>query len=313
MTENAVDTAIKTIKADEISPGIRLLTPSGSTSGAVRTVEVQPDDFGTPALVLAGFDDGSILRIAAGSVIRVATGPGRPADLLFSVPAPPANPPTSAPVVEPEPEDSEPSELSLIPVAPGNPEDIVAAVAARHPGQHGIEQLAERLAKGINLKSGACLKDLRDLAYALFVDLSNSEDALTIADLLTVLPYDGNPGRWASIEAALALASYICAEQGEPERARAYDTLLRASEVPEEDDFKARITARVRQRALNEPNLYDKEVFRAIDNSDRHAERDWRLLRLNQLLFLRSHGGSETYSQEDLQRRIGNELAAVRH
>ena len=52
--------------------------------------------------------------------------------------------------------------------------------------------------------------------------------------------------------------------------------------------------AKVRQRSLNEPNLYDKEIFRSIDNSNHEAEREWRLLRLESLLFLRAHGGSET-------------------
>ena len=62
----------------------------------------------------------------------------------------------------------------------------------------------------------------------------------------------------------------------------------------ETDPFKARINAKVRQRSLNEPNLYDKEIFRAIDNSNPDAEREWRLLRLEALMFLRAHGGSET-------------------
>lgn len=319
MTENAVDAASKTIRADEITPGIRVMTPGGASSAPVREIQVQDDDFGTPALVLATFEDDSSLRIAAGSMIRVATGTGRPADVLFSVPEPPANPPTAAPpapAVSPEAgagTDQQPAaELALIPAPEGNPEDIVAEVAARHPAERSIEELADRLAKGVNLKSGACLKDLRDLAYALYIDLEDPEGALTVADLLTVLPYDGNPGRWASIEGALALASYITAEQGEPERSAAYDALLHASEEPEEDAFKARVSARVRQRALNEPNLYDKEVFRSIDNGDHAAERDWRLLRLGQLLFLRAHGGSRSYTAEDLARRIGNELAAVR-
>jgi hypothetical protein len=72
------------------------------------------------------------------------------------------------------------------------------------------------------------------------------------------------------------------------------------------------MAAKVRQRSLNEPNLYDKEIFRSIDNSNHDAEREWRLLRLESLLFLRAHGGSETIGMGELERRIGNELEAVR-
>ena len=53
--------------------------------------------------------------------------------------------------------------------------------------------------------------------------------------------------------------------------------------------------AKVRQRSLNEPNLYDKEIFRSMDNSNHEAEREWRLLRLESLLFLRAHGGSRDH------------------
>jgi hypothetical protein len=91
-----------------------------------------------------------------------------------------------------------------------------------------------------------------------------------------------------------------------------YEKLLRAPDNQETDPFKARMQARVRQRSLNEPNLYDKEIFRSIDNSNHEAEREWRLLRLESLLFLRAHGGSQTISPSELERRIANELESVR-
>lgn len=110
----------------------------------------------------------------------------------------------------------------------------------------------------------------------------------------------------------MALSSFICREAGQAERAAVYEKLLRAPESQEEDPFKARINARVRQRSLNEPNLYDKEIFRAIDNGNHEAEREWRFLRLEALMFLRAHGGSKTIDEDELARRIGNELESVR-
>lgn len=205
-----------------------------------------------------------------------------------------------------------PEELALIPEPHGTPESVVVAAAAGHKGKNGVQVLADRLAKGINTKSGSCLRDLSDLAFDLCVVLRDPDKALEVADLLNVLPFDGNLDRWASIERALALSSFICRESGQTDRAAVYEKLLRAPESQEEDPFKARINARVRQRALNEPNLYDKEIFRAIDNGNREAEREWRFLRLEALLFLRAHGGSKTLAGDELTRRIANELESVR-
>jgi hypothetical protein len=188
----------------------------------------------------------------------------------------------------------------------------VAAAAEAHPDDVGVLLLADKLAKGINFKSGSCLKDLSDLAHELFITLKDPDGALAVADLLNVLPFDGNPGRWASVEASLSLSSYICRQDRQEERAEVYEKMLRTPENQETDPFKARMNAKVRQRSLNEPNLYDKEIFRSIDNSNHEAEREWRLLRLESLLFLRAHGGSETIGTAELQRRISNELEAVR-
>ena len=204
------------------------------------------------------------------------------------------------------------ADLALIPAPDGTPESVVEAAAEAHPGAVGVLLLSERLAKGINTKSGSCLKDLSDLAHELFVTLKDADNALAVADLLNVLPFDGNPGRWASVESSLALSSYICRQLGQDQRAGIYEKLLRAPEAMETDPFKARINAKVRQRSLNEPNLYDKEIFRSIDNANPDAEREWRLLRLEALLFLRAHGGSETIGTVELERRIGNELESVR-
>lgn len=216
--------------------------------------------------------------------------------------------PVSAPAVPVVSEE----ELALIPEPAGTPESVVQAVAQDHQDAIGVLLLADKLAKGINLKSGSCLKDLSDLANELFIALKDNEGALAVADLLNVLPYDGNPGRWSSVEASLALSSYICRQDGRTERAAVYEKLIRSPESQETDPFKARMNAKVRQRSLNEPNLYDKEIFRSIDHSNHDAEREWRLLRLETLLFLRAHGGSETIGAGELERRIANELEAVR-
>ncbi|MHA7223420.1 DUF6707 family protein [Arthrobacter sp. RHLT1-20] len=341
-------------QAGALQGGDHLLLPDGDRSAKIQRVDVETDDFGTPAMVLATLTGGGVLRIAAGSVVRIAgagqdlddasaletspdtatdaasvaavstsagagsppptggrlaQGAGSGADGAAAPPAvvvpplPPAPPAVSGPSEE---------DLALIPALAGTPESVVEAVAEAHPDSVGVQLLSERLAKGINPKSGSCLKDLSDLAHELFIILKDAESALAVADLLNVLPFDGNPGRWGSVEASLALSGYICRQLGQEERAAAYERFLRAPDAMEADPFKARINAKVRQRSLNEPNLYDKEIFRAIDSSNPDAEREWRLLRLESLLFLRAHGGSETIGAPELERRIGNELESVR-
>jgi len=337
------------LQAGSLQTGHLLLLPDGERSAEIQSVLVEDDDFGTPAVVLATLTGGGILRIAAGSTVLVAgTGTGVEAEAATGTesadsgahdaatplqlvehpdaraesaggdtapaapavvvpPLPPTTPAAAAAATGPS-ED----ELALIPEPSGTPESVVEAVAAAHPDAVGVMLLSDRLAKGINTKSGSCLKDLSDLAHELFVILKDAEGALAVADLLNVLPFDGNPGRWTSVEAALALSSYICRQNGQEDRAEVYEKLLRAPDAMETDPFKARINAKVRQRSLNEPNLYDKEIFRAIDNSNPDAEREWRLLRLEALMFLRAHGGSETIGLKELERRIGNELESVR-
>jgi hypothetical protein len=348
-------------QAGFLQSGDHLLLPDGNRSAEILRVDVETDDFGTPAMVLATLTGGGGLRIAASSTVLIvgaaawteepaaadagsAPQPLEPAgdaaDAADSAriqgsaagngqsdaggqdragesgrSAAPAAPAVVVPPLPPVPPvASGPSEedLALIPALEGTPESVVQAVAEAHPNSAGVLLLSERLAKGINTKSGSCLKDLSDLAQELFIILKDAESALAVADLLNVLPFDGNRGRWASVEAALALSSYICRQLGQEERAAVYEKFLRAPDAMETDPFKARINAKVRQRSLNEPNLYDKEIFRSLDNSNPDAEREWRLLRLEALLFLRAHGGSETIGAPELDRRIGNELESVR-
>jgi hypothetical protein len=337
-------------QAGALLSGDHLILPGGDSFAELQAVDLEKDDFGAPALILATLVDGTTVRIAVGSSVLVAEPPpasgddreedtpegdslaaqtaaslqlvkhprveddGVTAPPAVVVPPLPSTLPANLPSASTGPAASVTTdeELALIPEPAGTPETVVKAASDVHPDAEGVLLLSERLTKGINTKSGSCLKDLSDLAHELFILLKDAENALAVADLLNVLPYDGNPGRWSSVEASLALSSYICRQHGQEERAAVYEKLLRAPDTQESDPFKARVNARVRQRSLNEPNLYDKEIFRSIDNSNTEAEREWRFLRLQALLFLRAHGGSETIGGPELNRRISNELDAVR-
>ncbi|CCQ47584.1 putative uncharacterized protein [Pseudarthrobacter siccitolerans] len=343
MTETPAARNYSEQQAGSLTTGSHILLPDGERTAEIRQVELELDDFGAPALVLASLSGGGTLRIAVGTAVTVLdgesdgvtqlplaaipaeaagtapeTGPVKvagqeqPGEEAAAAPAAPAVVVPPLPPVPPAATGPSEEDLALIPAPKGTPESVVEAAADAHPDAEGVLLLADRLAKGVNFKSGSCLKDLSDLAHELFITLKDADGALAVADLLNVLPYDGNPGRWASVEASLALSSYICRQNGQEERAEVYEKLIRTPENQETDPFKARMAAKVRQRSLNEPNLYDKEIFRSIDNSNHDAEREWRLLRLESLLFLRAHGGSETIGAGELERRISNELEAVR-
>jgi hypothetical protein len=314
-------------QAGSLTTGDRLLLPDGERTAEIQQVDVESDDYGAAAVILANLSGGGTVRIAAGSTVKVVDTrvpdstpdaatrlslAGEPPAEAEAAAAPPAVVVPPLPAVPPAVTGPSEAELARIPQPQGTPEAVVEAAAEAHPDAVGVLLLADKLTKGINFKSGSCLKDLSDLAHELFITLKDPDGALAVADLLNVLPFDGNPGRWASVEASLALSSYICRQDRQEDRAEVYEKLLRAPENQETDPFKARMNAKVRQRSLNEPNLYDKEIFRSIDNSNHEAEREWRLLRLESLLFLRAHGGSETIGAGELQRRISNELEAVR-
>ncbi|MEZ2390358.1 DUF6707 family protein [bacterium RCC_150] len=324
MTHSPADQQYREKQAGALQIGDYLYLPGEGPAEEITQIHLEQDDFGVPAIVLVTTVDGARVRIAIGSNVPIGEAVSEPAIVEPAGVVPDGDAPTDAepavvvppmPAAAPKvsgPPGPTPAQLALIPEPTDSPENLVAAAAEAHPGRNGVAVLSDRLVKGINTKSGSCLRDLSDLAHDLFIELRDPDHALAIADILNVLPYDGNRDRWMSVERSLALSSFICRELGQPGRADVYDQLLKAPEGLETDPFKARIAAKVRQRGLNEPNLYDKEIFRSIDNGNRDAEREWRLLRLEALLFLRSHGGSDTIGTGELDHRIQNELDAVR-
>ncbi len=59
-------------QAGSLRAGDHLILPDGNRSAEVHRVDVESDDFGTPAMVLATLSGGGVLRIAAGSTVRLA-------------------------------------------------------------------------------------------------------------------------------------------------------------------------------------------------------------------------------------------------
>ncbi|MBE0008208.1 MULTISPECIES: DUF6707 family protein [unclassified Arthrobacter] len=281
MIESRKPTRVRRLNAEAVAAGHHIIGPAGTEAAEVVETVIETDDYGTPAVVVATLDSGQTLRIATGSQVQVAV-------------------------------DEREVAAGSIPAQDGTPEAVIAHVVSVHPESEHLQGIAERLTRGMNFKSGSNLQDVHDLALSLLVDFADAANARRVCDLLTELPFDGNFGRWKWIEGALALASYLAFDDGDADRADAYSASLRTADDAETDPLKAKLAAAVRQRQLNAPNLYDPEINRAAAAGDTKAEKDWRVVRLTVLLYLRSHGGSETLTADELARRIHNELVAIR-
>lgn len=269
---------LRAVPAEVLAVGDVLALPGSEDTAEVTVVSTEQDDFGVPALVLATVTGGRRVSIATGSMVYV-----EPADAAFAV--------------------------SAVAADHGSPEELVAQIAQGHPDSTAVQSVAGRLARGINLKAGSNLQDLYQLALALLVDEGDTASALTLAELLSAQPFDGNFGRWKWIEGGLAIAAYLT--RHDAARSARYSATIHAAEDAETDPLRAKTAAMYRQRQLNEPNVYDPEILRASAAGKSDVERDWRVLRIGVLLYLRAHGGSETLSRDVLERRIAAELAAV--
>ncbi|SEC84765.1 DUF6707 family protein [Arthrobacter woluwensis] len=318
------------LAAGLITKGVRVVLPDGELSPQVQAVVTEDDDLGNPLQNRLMFDDGASLRVALTATVLVVAGAGAglpvgaaavagSGDVRAEPPAGDAEtasglvvPPPPAPLPAPEEDAAVREARERIPAPELTPEQLIEDLAEQYPGRAGLQNLAERLTKGINVKSGSCLADLRAFSQDLFLEHQDAEGALAVADLLNVLPFDGNPARWTHTEASLALSSYLADQLGDRDRAERYRLLLKAPEGQSLDPFRSRLEAKIRQRRLNEPNLYDKEVFRAMDSGNHEAEREWRILRLESLLHLMAHGGSQTLAPDEVERRVRLELDLIR-
>ncbi|MCT2007830.1 hypothetical protein M3C74_06770 [Micrococcus lylae] len=276
---------LRHLKAQDVSPGDMFLTRRGQTAPPVASLRTMRDDFGTPALVVATLEDGREVKIAYGSVIRVRTDRA----------------------------DQQPQlDTSFSATDAGTPEARIVGVGKRHLDDVELTATCARLSHGLNLRSGAHLEDVLGVAERLYLLHEDNEGALQALGLLTNLPWDGAVGRWKSIQAGLGLASQILREEGDHiTAANLGKRLLEADEVPNEPGRAAKVLE-VRQRQLNEPQLYDREIARALQTNDPTAELKWRRARWTTLLYLRARGGSETLTETDLQSRIAREVGTVR-
>ena len=160
-------------QAGSLTTGTHIVLPDGGRTAEVHQVELERDDFGAPALVLASLTGGGTLRIAVGTTVTVVDGnpdavtqlpraarPGQdsvqeagrgsgqeqprqlreepaaaaPAPAVVVPPLPPVPPALSGPSEE---------DLALIPAPQGTPESVVEAAAEAHPDAMGVLLLSD--------------------------------------------------------------------------------------------------------------------------------------------------------------------------
>ena len=71
MTETPAARHYSEQQAGSLTSGDQLLLPDGERTAEIQRVEVESDDFGTPAVVLANLTGGGTIRIAAGSTVKI--------------------------------------------------------------------------------------------------------------------------------------------------------------------------------------------------------------------------------------------------
>lgn len=277
---------IRSVRAEKVAPGNRFITRTGTPSLPVVGLRTVQDSFGTPAYIEATLESGQKVTMACGSSLRVHT-------------------------TEPPPEATL-DELTVIPVEDGSAEAVLISIAREYPWDQRVLAPVARLSRGFNAKSGSQLEDVRNLAHLLLVELDDRTNAWRALGILTELPFDGNFGRWKSVQGALAMAAYLAGDDGDPDAASHYAEALRATDHVEDDPLKSKLSAQVRQRQLDSPNLFDREIHRAAAANDAESEREWRTQRLDALFHLRAHGGSRTLDADELGRMIRHELDVLR-
>ncbi len=125
-------------QAGSLQAGDFLVLPDGERSAEVQKTDVETDDFGNPAVVLATITGGDVLRIAAASTVRLVGSGVETVKLAVIPPAasdavvPPLPAPPAAAIIPSE------KDLSLIPAPEGSPESVVEAAAQAHPGAAGV-------------------------------------------------------------------------------------------------------------------------------------------------------------------------------
>ena len=164
----------------------------------------------------------------------------------------------------------------------------------------------KQIKKKYSFKSKDTMQSIRELCSLLYI-VDQEELALQVANLIDKLEYKGDMRIWMNVSGVLTVESLIYAKRGENEKVKICRKTIEDVYLYYGDEDKQRINMKVFKRVMNGEGFYLEEIKRAQDSGDLKLEIFWRFLQFEELLYMRSMGGSEAYPIEKLDSMIEEE------
>jgi len=187
-------------------------------------------------------------------------------------------------------------------------ENLITEILAVYPNNKQIKHSANRLKNGFSPHSTKDLENICSLSYWLYILEDNTNLALKVSGILINEIFDGNYNKWTWLEAICQLSAYLT--EG-AER----DFFIRKLKSPIEilnDEKKTGLYQRTVERRLNDTNLNFKEIQTAVEKKDIDSETNWRKGQILKLVFIKMYGGSKTYSNDELQKMIEENIKIIK-
>ena len=162
-----------------------------------------------------------------------------------------------------------------------------------------LKRVKAKASKGFKFTKANCLESATNLAFYLYI-FRRAEEALGVCEFLGQYPFDGNFNLWTWIELSLSLQSRIYIESSLKDKS---DACVRR--LAEAGYVKARL-----QGELLEDNV--KDIEQAVADGSKTDERDYRVLVLQELCFMKALGGSGKYPAGKLEEMIQDNLKHLR-
>ena len=187
-------------------------------------------------------------------------------------------------------------------------ENLITEIFAVYHNNKQIKYSANRLKNGFSPNSTKDLENICSLSYWLYILEDNTNLALKVSRILRNEIFDGNYNKWTWLEAICQLSAYLTegAEQ---------ELFIRKLKSPVEilnDEKKTSLYQKTVERRLNDTNLNFKEIQTAVEKKDIDSEMNWRKGQILKLVFIKMYGGSKTYSNDELQKMIDENIKIIK-
>jgi len=187
-------------------------------------------------------------------------------------------------------------------------ENLITEILAIYPNNKQIQHYANGLKNGFSPNSAKDLEKICSLSYWVYILENNANFALKVSETLRNEIFDGNYNKWTWLEAVCQLSAYLT-EGAERE------FFIRKLKSPAEilnDEKKINLYQRTVERRLNDTNLNLKEIQTAVEKKDIYSEMNWRKGQILKLVFIKMYGGSKTYSNDELQSMIDENIKIIK-